>query len=80
MQRQKGNFRRIVNSSRLPYPTLFGGVTAIKREHFELVNGHSNKFFGWGGEDDDMFRRLPVFLAFMWKIVDLNNNFMSPYA
>ncbi|XP_062595063.1 beta-1,4-N-acetylgalactosaminyltransferase bre-4-like [Saccostrea cucullata] len=43
---------------RLPYVTLFGGVTALKREHFEKVNGHSNKFFGWGGEDDDMFRRL----------------------
>lgn len=42
---------------RLPYPQLFGGVTAIKRAHFEKVNGHSNKFFGWGGEDDDMFRR-----------------------
>lgn len=68
-----------MDSSRLPYPTLFGGVTAIKREHFELVNGHSNKFFGWGGEDDDMFRRLLEFIAFMWKIVVLTYNFRTPY-
>ncbi len=27
-------------------------------EHFMLVNGFSNMFWGWGGEDDDMFNRL----------------------
>jgi predicted glycosyltransferase involved in capsule biosynthesis len=45
---------------RLPYVTLFGGVTSIKRKHFETVNGYSNKFFGWGGEDDDMFKRFDL--------------------
>ncbi|ELU11003.1 hypothetical protein CAPTEDRAFT_120554 [Capitella teleta] len=43
---------------KLPYANLFGGVSAISRQQFELVNGYSNKFFGWGGEDDDIFNRL----------------------
>ncbi|KAI1304258.1 Beta-1,4-N-acetylgalactosaminyltransferase bre-4 [Halotydeus destructor] len=40
------------------YPQLVGGVLAIRSAHFELVNGFSNNYFGWGGEDDDMFERL----------------------
>lgn len=52
---------------RLPYVTLFGGVTSIKRKHFEVVNGFSNKFFGWGGEDDDMFRRFGISLVLWWE-------------
>ncbi|XP_044253654.1 beta-1,4-galactosyltransferase 4 isoform X2 [Tribolium madens] len=43
---------------RLPYPAIFGGVSAINREHFELLNGFSNSFWGWGGEDDDMSNRI----------------------
>ncbi|CAH1272364.1 B4GALT1 [Branchiostoma lanceolatum] len=35
-----------------------GGVTAFSTSHFKLVNGFSNLFRGWGGEDDDMFLRL----------------------
>jgi N-terminal domain of galactosyltransferase len=42
---------------RLPYTKLFGGVEAFKTEHFEQVNGFSNLFFGWGGEDDDLYQR-----------------------
>jgi len=41
----------------VPYEGIFGGVTAFKAEHFELVNGFSNQFYGWGGEDDDMYNR-----------------------
>lgn len=26
----------------------------IRPEHYFLVNGYSNLFWGWGGEDDDM--------------------------
>ena len=39
----------------LPYLTLFGGALAINREIFEAVNGFSNHFSGWGGEDDDFW-------------------------
>ncbi|XP_014680727.1 PREDICTED: beta-1,4-N-acetylgalactosaminyltransferase bre-4-like [Priapulus caudatus] len=42
----------------LPYDDIFGGASAISREMFEKVNGFSNVFFGWGGEDDDMSTRL----------------------
>ena len=28
------------------------------RQHFEQVNGFSNMFWGWGGEDDDMYNRV----------------------
>ncbi|XP_060523256.1 beta-1,4-N-acetylgalactosaminyltransferase bre-4-like [Cylas formicarius] len=43
---------------RLPYPAIFGGVSAITTEHFKLLNGFSNSFWGWGGEDDDMSNRI----------------------
>jgi len=32
-------------------------VTAIKSEHYEKMNGYSNAYWGWGGEDEDAYRR-----------------------
>lgn len=43
---------------RIPYEGIFGGVVAVSRTHFQLINGFSNKFFGWGGEDDDLYNRI----------------------
>lgn len=43
---------------KLPYSTIFGGVSAMTVEQFLAVNGFSNAFWGWGGEDDDMSNRL----------------------
>ncbi|XP_076816302.1 beta-1,4-galactosyltransferase 4-like [Clavelina lepadiformis] len=43
---------------RLPYISLFGGVTMLTKEQFHDVNGYSNMYWGWGGEDDDMFNRI----------------------
>ncbi|XP_069834039.1 beta-1,4-galactosyltransferase 1-like isoform X2 [Dendropsophus ebraccatus] len=43
---------------RLPYKTLFGGVVAFTKEQFLKVNGFSNMFWGWGGEDDELYERV----------------------
>ena len=42
----------------LPYYSLVGGVLAIRQEHFRLVNGYSNLYWGWGAEDDDFYLRI----------------------
>ncbi|XP_072262898.1 beta-1,4-galactosyltransferase 1-like [Pyxicephalus adspersus] len=43
---------------RLPYQTLFGGIVAFTKEQFLKVNGFSNLFWGWGGEDDELYNRV----------------------
>ena len=41
---------------RLYYPEFFGGVVVLSKEHYYLVNGFSNQFKGYGGEDDLFYR------------------------
>ena len=40
------------------YPVCFGGVSQVTENGFEQVNGFSNLFWGWGGEDDNLRFRL----------------------
>uniref|UniRef100_A0A7M5XHR0 Uncharacterized protein n=2 Tax=Clytia hemisphaerica TaxID=252671 RepID=A0A7M5XHR0_9CNID len=43
---------------KLPYGIIFGGVGAWYKEDFEKINGYSMAYWGWGGEDDDLFYRV----------------------
>ena len=43
---------------RMHYQGLVGGVLAFTYDQFREVNGFSNSYAGWGGEDDDMFIRI----------------------
>lgn len=45
---------------RLIYYELMGGVVTINPEHYRKVNGYSNLYWGWGGEDDDLGYRMVV--------------------
>ena len=42
----------------LPYPEMTGGALSIRSDQFAAINGFSNQFYGWGGEDDDMRVRI----------------------
>ena len=42
---------------KLPHPGIFGGVVAVATDTFRSLNGFSNQYWGWGGEDDDMYVR-----------------------
>ncbi|XP_057707064.1 beta-1,4-galactosyltransferase 1 [Corythoichthys intestinalis] len=43
---------------RLPYNQYFGGVSSMSKEQYLRINGFPNNYWGWGGEDDDIFNRL----------------------
>jgi len=47
-----------IHSYKLEYYKFFGGVSGVTREQFKTVNGYSNQFWGWGGEDDDFYTRI----------------------
>ncbi|CAJ0567886.1 unnamed protein product, partial [Mesorhabditis spiculigera] len=40
------------------YKEIVGGVLAIRMRDYRAVNGYSNKYWAWGGEDDDMGKRI----------------------
>ncbi|XP_054710160.1 beta-1,4-galactosyltransferase 7-like [Uloborus diversus] len=40
------------------YSTFVGGILLLTKEQFESVNGLSNRYWGWGLEDDEFFARM----------------------
>ncbi|TNN44620.1 Beta-1,4-galactosyltransferase 5 [Liparis tanakae] len=42
----------------LPYNEFFGGVSGMTVKQFQKINGFPNAFWGWGGEDDDLWNRV----------------------
>jgi len=43
--------------SRIIFDEYFGGVTIFPMNIFEMINGYSNQFWGWGYEDNDLLHR-----------------------
>lgn len=43
---------------RYHYEKFIGGILLLTKENFEAVDGLSNKYWGWGMEDDELFVRL----------------------
>jgi len=43
---------------RYDYKNFIGGILILTMEDFKKVNGMSNKYWGWGLEDDEFFLRL----------------------
>ncbi|XP_067650816.1 beta-1,4-galactosyltransferase 3-like [Haliotis asinina] len=46
---------------KLPYGSYVGGNIAIMTSQYKRINGFSNLYFGWGGEDDDFGKRMATF-------------------
>jgi len=43
---------------RLSIHSYYGGVNYFNKEDFIKINGYSNEFWGWGGEDNDLLSRV----------------------
>lgn len=44
----------------LPYPGFFGGVSSLSKDQYLAINGFPNTYWGWGGEDDDIYNRIKI--------------------
>lgn len=42
----------------VPYPSYSGGIVSLSVHDWKKINGMSNNYKGWGGEDDDLYLRL----------------------
>eukprot|EP00040_Diaphanoeca_grandis_P017010 m.88270 g.88270 ORF g.88270 m.88270 type:complete len:505 (+) comp26174_c0_seq1:225-1739(+) len=40
------------------FPKFIGGIVLMKNTDYRQINGLSNKYWGWGREDDDFYMRL----------------------
>lgn len=47
----------LLGCCRLPYAGYFGGVSGLSKKQFLKINGFPNEYWGWGGEDDDIYNR-----------------------
>ena len=50
-------FSHNYNSHSLLLLGYFGGITSFSAGQFKQINGFPNNFWGWGGEDDELYKR-----------------------
>lgn len=58
--------------------SFYGGVFACSVVQFQQINGYPNKFYGWGGEDEEFgarlkFLQIPVVVPTTGVLNDLEN-------
>lgn len=39
-------------------PKYFGGIVSFTQKMFREIDGFPNNYWGWGGEDDDLYKRI----------------------
>ncbi|XP_069182646.1 beta-1,4-galactosyltransferase 4-like [Procambarus clarkii] len=61
------NYSSLYFSHRIPYHSYFGGGCLMMESHILKVNGWSNMYWGWGGEDDDMWNRVTSSDMTVWR-------------
>lgn len=49
------------------YKTSVSGANSMTDLQIQAVNGWSNSYWGWGGEDDDMWRRITAVGLATWR-------------
>lgn len=52
-----------LRSFSMPYKEFFGGAIAIDGRTIEAMNGFPTRYYGWGGEDDDIRHRWALHLS-----------------
>ena len=45
-------------NKKYPFQNYFGGVVSFNDKDFIKINGFPNDYWGWGGEDDELLRRI----------------------
>lgn len=53
----------LLSPCRLPYAGYFGGVSGLSKKQFLKINGFPNEYWGWGGEDDDIYNRYGIWIV-----------------
>jgi hypothetical protein len=56
----KNVFESETGKKKESFDQYFGGVTIFPEREFRRINGYSNKYWGWGFEDDDLFLRCEI--------------------
>lgn len=54
----------------------FGGIVAFSKHQFESINGFPNNFWGWGGEDDELIKRVKKVITTKLIFILLDESFL----
>lgn len=61
------------------YPSFIGGILLLKNEDFQLVNGMSGRYWGWGLEDDEFYVRLKDAGLKIYRPLNIHTNMTNTF-